>query len=145
MSIDYNELKLEIDNDPFNLGYKQGDNSWRNDNNIASRFNEVPPSGIPGREVDREIVDTWEILEATTEQDWGNLSNQEKTRYQTIVSVGKVKLKGTGIRAQLNAMFNNGTATRDNLVALRKGPASRAEVLFNEPVNYWDVGRARLL
>lgn len=136
--MNYQALRNEIINDPISLGY-----AGKTDSEIASLLNTVPGSPIAGRQIDREIIDTWEILEATVQAEWGALSAAEKQRYQTIVGAGTVSVKGTNVRNAFLQMFAAGTQTRTNLAALQTRAASRAEVLGFRPVSVGDVNLAR--
>jgi len=133
-------LKTEITSDPLALGY-----AGKTDPETADLLNTVPATAVTGRMAERGVVDTWEILEATDSAEWTLLTSVERTRYQTIVGVGRVNLKGANVRAQLAAMFGAGTATRAALLALQNRPASRAEFLFAANVFAWDVARARII
>lgn len=138
--MNYQALKTELTTDPLGLGLAALSAS-----EAASKLNEVPPSPAAGRQIEREIVSTWEIFEATVPAEWAALSAAEKQRYQSMLSMGSINLKKPNTRAALAAMFGAVTTTRANLLALQNTPASRATVLFGEEVKYWDVERARAL
>lgn len=129
--MDYQILHDEIVNDPRILGY-----TGQSDQQIADLLN------AQGQTRNREIVDTWEILEATVPADYSALSADEKQRYQTFVSIGKLNPWGANISAGFQAMFQ-GTDTLTNLMSLRAQIASRAEVLELGYVLLEDVAAAR--
>lgn len=131
--MNYLALKSEIELDPVTLSY-----GGKSDAEIADIMN----SYATGRTVNQEIIDTWEILEATVPAEWTALTAAEKQRYQTIISCGTVNVKGTNIRSQLAAMFIAGTTTRTNLLALQTKTGSRAEELFGGVVSHLDIAKA---
>jgi hypothetical protein len=131
--IDYILLKNEILNDTLALGY-----SGKSDSEIANILN----SYTTGRLINRDIIDTWEIFEATVPAEWSALTAAEKQRYQTIISAGQVSVKGANVRASLGTMFITGTTTRTNLIALQQKTGSRAEELFGQSVSHLDVAFA---
>lgn len=138
--IQYPALKAEITTDPLGFGYLA-----MSDSAVADKLNEVPPSAESGREIERDVVPTWEVFEATVPSEWTALSAAEKQRYQSILAMGSINLKKPNTRSTFAAMFGAGTTTRANLIALRNEAASRATVLFGERVESWDVARARAL
>lgn len=140
MAIDYGNLKTELTTDPISLGLVGMDAHA-----AAAKLNEVPASASVGLQKERAVIPTWEVFEATVPAEWSALSAAEKQRYQTILSMGTVNVKKPNTRSTFASMFGAGTTTRANLIALQNEPASRAEVLFGEPVGYWDVERARAL
>ena len=133
-------LKNELDADPLVMGY-----AGKTDQEVADLINAVSETAVEGRQIARETIDTWEIVEATVPSEWTALSAAERQRYQTITGCGRVNVKGTNVKAQFLAMFTQGTTTRANLAALQNRPASRAEFLGFGTVESWDVARARAL
>lgn len=114
-------LANELATDPTGLGYTgdaEGDHEKINRLRTAIR-------------IDRTLVGTWEIIEATVPAEWSALTAAEKGRYQMFISAGAVDLRGTNIRSAFAAMFGSGTTTRANLIALQTIDGSRAQVLFN--------------
>ncbi len=138
--MDYQALKKELTTDPLGLGLAALSSIA-----AAIKLNEVPTSPAAGRQIERNIVSTWEIFEATVPSEWAALSAAEKQRYQSMLAMGSINLKKPNTRATLAAMFGAATTTRANLIALQNTSASRATVLFGEEVKYWDVERARAL
>jgi hypothetical protein len=120
--MDYLALKNEILNDPKSLG-----------------LNTI---GLSGETIDRDIVPTYEIFEATIPAEFATLTAAEKQRYQIILSMGNVNTKGANTRASFQAMFAVGTQTRANLVTLLTRLASRVGVLGFRSVNRSDVAQA---
>lgn len=138
--MNYTALKTELTTDPLALGLVALSNEA-----AAQKLNEVPPSASVGRQVERDIVQTWEVFEATVPAEWAALSAAEKQRYQALLAMGSINAKKSNTRASFAAMFGAATTTRANLLALQNTPASRAQVLFGESVQSWDVARARAL
>ena len=138
--MDYVALKTELTTDPLSLGLVR-----MSDQDAANKLNEIPATPSAGREIERDVVPACEIFEATLPSEWTALSATEKQRYQTMLSMGELNLKKPNTRSALAAMFGAGTTTRTNVLALQTTVASRAMVLFGEPVQFWDVARARAL
>lgn len=138
-------VRAEVLADPHGLGYKNTNGSWKSDQVITTLFNAVPPTPLPGRTLDRDIVETWEILEATVPNEWRTLNAIEKQYYQTIIATQRISLRGGNVRAALTSMFPAGSATLSNFTTLFQRPASRSEVLYQEAIQNWDIGRARAL
>src|SRR3990172_2184325 len=138
MAITLSALKSEIDSDPTALGY-----AGKNDQEVADLLNTLNPS----IRIDRDIVSTWEVIEATVPSEWASLSADEKNRYGIFASLGTINLKGTNIRNAFGAMFAAGTTTRANLIAIQKRDGTRAEQLFGSGVgvSLLDVHIARRL
>ena len=133
MAINYINLLNEIINDPLILGY-----NGKSDSEIADIMNSL----TTGRTLSRDFIETWEIIEATVPAEWSALTTGEKQRYQTIISAGRLNIKGNNIRSQLSAMFGVGTATRTNLQALQTIAGSRAEELFGAALTHLDIAKA---
>ena len=110
---------------------------------VAIVLNDLPASPEPGRQWDREVVETWEILEATEINDLVGLADLERSFYWGIVSAGLVNLKGPRVRALLARLFGAGTATGKNLAAMQTIPVSRATFLGQGRVRPGDVEKAR--
>lgn len=135
--MDYAALKTEIQTDPLGLGYAAYVASG-NDSAIAEALNLVRGT----ISIDRKIVDSHEVIDATAATEWAALTAGEKQRYQTIVGAGRVNLKNANVRAAFQAMFGAGTATRAALIAMLTQTGSRAEQLGFGTVNYLDVAHA---
>lgn len=132
MSLD--KLRTELTSDPLGIGY-----AGMTDAQVVASLLAV---NRPGAE--REVIPSYEILEATVPAEWATLTAQEKQRYQTLISAGQVNLRGANTRAMLGAMFGAGTTTRANMLALQTGPVkSRAEELGLGEVREGDVQIAR--
>jgi hypothetical protein len=120
-------LLAEIVNDPTGLGlstpFAAGQFSP-----VVAALNLVRAS----IEVDRPsaIVATHEVFEAIVLAEWNALTNAEKDRVRTVLSLGTVNLRGANTIAQLGAAFAAGSTTRTALLALAKRKGSRAEQVF---------------
>ena len=135
--MDYAALKTEIQTDPLALGYAANVASG-NDSAIAEALNLVRGT----ISIDRQIVDSHEVIDATAAAEWAALTAGEKQRYQTIVGAGKVNLENANVRAAFSAMFAAGTATRAALIAMLTQTGSRAGQLGFGTVNFLDVAKA---
>jgi hypothetical protein len=136
--MDYATLKAELLADPLGLGYAA---PWveGSDWQLADLLNAVRPSIA----VDRGVIPSYEIINATVPAEWASLSAAEKQRYQTLTGAGQVDSAHANVRAAFLAMFAAGTATRTALAALASRPGSRAEQLLGGSVSMQDVARAR--
>lgn len=133
--MDLAALEAELTTDPLGRGY-----SGMTDQEVADSLN------AENRNRDREIIETWEILEATSPSEWAALSAAEKQRYQTLTGVGRINVKAPNIRSALGAMFGAGTDTRTALVALQTESISRAQELgHRRPIDPAQVAQARTL
>lgn len=120
--MDYVALKAEIQAGPLAAELAPHIASG-NDQAISDALNRID-AAVP---VDRDVVDSHEIIDATVPAEWGTLTASEKQRYQTITGAGKVNLRNPNIRAAFAAMFGAGTETRAALLAMVTRPGSRAE------------------
>lgn len=138
MPITYSALKAELQNDPASLGlvapYSAG-----NDAQCADILNAVRQT----IDINRGVIPTYEVADATVQSDWTALSTAEKQRYQSILAMGLVNTASANMRAAFQQMFGPTTATRANLVALLTRKGSRAEQLFGQPVTPMDIAYAR--
>jgi len=136
MALDYAALQTEIQADTMGLGY-----SGKSDPEITALLNEI---GGSGETIERDVIDTWEIIDATLPSEWAGLSNAEEARYNMLISAGRLNVKSANVRQAFADMFGAATQTRANLLALQTRPASRAEVLFGGGVivSHLDVARA---
>lgn len=132
--MDLQVLKSELSGDPEGLGY-----SGKTAQQKADLLNALT------QERNREIIPTWEILEATVQSEWSALTAAEKQRYQTFVSVGTLNVQGSNVRAAFAAMFGGATQTRANLLALQNETVSRATILGLSEVTVQNVIDAEAL
>ena len=132
--MNYTALKTELTSDPLTRGY-----AAMTSQQAADSLNTA------NRPVERSVVPAHEVFEAVVPSEWAALAAAEKTRFQSIIGMGDVNLKGTNTRAALAAMFAAGTTTRANLIALQAGqPISRAAELGLGEVTAGDIERARV-
>lgn len=138
MAINYAALKTELTTDPLTLGYAP---LWAtgNDWELADMLNAVRQT----IDIDRGVIDSYEIINATTPSEWAALSSAEKQRYQTLTGAGQVDSQNANVRATFQAMFGAGTATRTALSDLLTRKGSRAEQLFGQGVSMMDIALAR--
>ena len=126
-------LKTELATDPLARGYA-----------VMTSQQAADSLNTANRPVERSIVAAHEVFEAVLPSEWASLSTAEKTRFQSVIGMGDVNLKGTNTRAALAAMFAAGTTTRANLIALQAGdPISRAQELGLGWITAGCVERAR--
>lgn len=139
MAIDYAELKTELETDPKGLGY-----AGTSDPEAAALLNEI---GGSSEKINRDHIDGQEMMAVVVISEYASLSVMQRTAWMAIISAGTgmVDVNNAGTVAQVLAVWADGTTTRENLIALRKRDASRAEVLFGQgqAVGFLDVGRAR--
>lgn len=127
-------LRAELLTDPKGLGY-----AGQNATQAAAAMN-APGSGTA---VDRTVIPSYEIVNATTASDWAALTAAEKQRYQTLTGAGFVDASNANVRAAFQAMFGAGTATRTALTAMLTQSRTRAEELFGHAVTAADITTAR--
>jgi len=108
------------------------------DNAAAARLNDPTLRNVP-----RDIIQTWEILDATAPADFAGLTADQKQTYLTIISAGTISIASQNIRTALAAMFGAGSATRANLIVLQTRKGSRAEEIGLERVRTGHVTAAR--
>ncbi len=132
--MDYTKLWFEISLDPVGIGY-----AGKTDVQIVVLLNTTL------RNVDRAIIEAYEMIEATVPAEFATLTAVEKQRYQIITGAGTVNIRGPNIRAAIGAMFGAGTQTRANLVALQTESMSRAAELGLGQVYSGHIGKARLV
>lgn len=130
-------LKTELETDPKALGY-----AGKTDQEIADLLNTV---GLSSETVNRGVIDSHEVVSACVNNDYKNLTADQKTHLTFITSAGQVNASDSKIKTVFQDMFGPTTETRDNLLALSTRPASRAEVLFNSNVSLVEVHKARRL
>lgn len=129
--MDYLVLKNEILTDPKSLGYA-GKDIWQ----IAGLLNTIK---LSNETINRGVILSYEIINATVPSEWAALTAQEKQRYQTITGAGQIDSSNTNVRATFQAMFVVGTQTRINLQNLLIRLCSRAEALGLGFVNNEDI------
>lgn len=132
--MDYLALKNEILNDLKTLGY-----AGKSDLEMANLMNTI---GLSNEKIDRGIIASYEVINATVPVEWAALTVQEKQRYQTITGAGQIDSSNENVRATFRAMFGAGTQTRTNLTALLQKSASRAEALGFGSVSHEQVAMA---
>lgn len=127
-------LKNELTDDPLGRGYSgMTDQEATDDLNTAYR------------ELTRERIETWEVIEATVASEWSALSDAEKERYSTFIAAGTLNPSGANTKQAFAAMFGLGTTTRVNLLALSKETVSRADELEIGIVTAARVASARAM
>ena len=125
-------LRDEVILDPLGRGY-----AGMTDAEVVNSLNAI------NREVEREYIESWEVIEATIWAEWNALSSAYKQLYQTLVSCSRLKVFGPNTRSAFAAMFGAGTTTRANLLALQTRLVSRAEELSLGNVTEGDVATVR--
>ena len=136
--MDYAALKLELTTDPAAIGYAA---AWAegSDWKCADLLNAVRQT----IDVDRGVIPSYEIINATVPGEWTTLSVAERQRFQILTGAGQVDSGNANVRAMFQAMFGAGTTTRTALVALLTRKGSRAEQVFGQGVSMNDVAQAR--
>ena len=123
--MDLAALKAELLADPLGLGYAPM-LAGGQDSTLAGALNAVRQT----IDINRGVIPSYEIVNATTPTEWTALSSAEKQRYQTLTGAGQVDSANANVRAAFQAMFAGGTATRTALTALLTRKGSRAEQLW---------------
>lgn len=132
-------LKNEILTDPLSLGY-----TGKSDSELADLLNFVPPSVSTGRRINRTSMPTSELLECVVHSEYIGLSATNRDFMAAILGMGEIDPAGNNVTASLSAVFGPGTVTRDNFLARRERPCSRAEFLDLPGLTSSDVADARL-
>lgn len=132
--MDYLALKNEILIDPKGLGY-----IGKSDLEIAGLMNTI---GLSNEVIDRGVIPSYEVINATIPAEWAALSAAEKQRYQTITGAGQCDSANANVRATFQAMFAAGTQTRTNLTTLLQRSCSRAEALGFGNINHEQIAIA---
>ena len=127
-------LKSELTDDPLGREY-----DGMTDQEAADDLN------TEYRELIREKIETWEVIEATLPSEWAALTAGEKERYQTFIAAGTLNPSGANTKQAFAAMFGAGTTTRANLLALSTKTVSRAEELEIDFVTAARVASARTM
>lgn len=122
-------LHDEIENDPETIGYKDG-SAWKSDDVIAGLIND-PTNGDT---IERRNISPQEIIEQIAIADWLAIDAAERLYIQLLPSLPVISAvqDGTEVRGNLLSIFDAGTTTRDNLIAVVQKQGSRAEVLWGE-------------
>lgn len=129
----YAALKAELATDPASIGY-----SGMTAAQAADALNAAVVT------VNRTVIPSYEIINATVPSEWAALSAAEKQRYQTLTGAGQVDASNTNVQASFMAMFAAGTGTRTALVALLTQSVSRVQsILGVAAVTAADVTHAR--
>lgn len=125
-------LSDEVVNDPLARGY-----AGMTAHQVADSLN------TKNRSRERNIIQSYEIIEATVAAEYSALTAAEKERYKVLTGAGQINVKGANTRAAFLAMFAGGTTTRTNLAALQNELISRAEELALPLIRPGDVVEAR--
>ncbi len=125
MAIDLVALASELTNDPLALGYVNRDPVGNHE-----KLNQIRTT----IQIDRDIIPSYEVLDATIPAEYTAISASEKEIYTLFVSAGEINVRSANTRSALAAMFLGGTTTRTNLRALQSNNGSRAQQLFGEQV-----------
>lgn len=138
MAINYVALKTEASTDPQGFGFAA---LWASgqDYLLAEALNAVRQT----IDIDRGVIASYEIINATVPAEWTTLSAAEKQRYQTLTGAGQVDSLNSNVRGAFQQMFVGGTSTRTALTALLTRKGSRAEQLFGQNVSTNDIAVAR--
>lgn len=110
-------LKSELTNDQTSRGY-----SGMSDELVAKSFARTD------RQVDRTEVTGGMIAAAIARTEYAALSAADKQYIQMLIPAQSLPVTAT-LKAELAAVFPNGSTTRANLVALLKRPGNRADEL----------------
>jgi hypothetical protein len=137
--MDYAALKFEITNDPNGYGYATPYAAGE-DSAVSAILNEVRAA----IDIDRGLVESYEIVNCIVPSEWAALSAAEKDRIAFIVSAGRIDTRATNVRNAFTTAFGAGTSTRANITAILTRNGSRAEQLFGGPVVHEDIAKARL-
>ena len=141
MAFTLQQLHDEIENDPNTIGYKEGA-AWKSDGVIAALINDTANGGT----IQRQYVSPGEIIEQIALADWNTAEAAERLYLQLLPSLESISTvqNGTEVRNNLISIFDQGSTTRTNLLAIIQRTGSRAEVLWGENVlvTAGDVGRA---
>jgi hypothetical protein len=132
--MNYLALKNEIQIDPKVLGY-----AGKSDLEIANLMNTI---GLSNEVINRGVIPSYEVINATVPSEWTALTTAEKQRYQTLTGAGQIDSSNTNVRATFQAMFGVATQTRANLTALLTKSASRAEALGLGSISHEQVAIA---
>lgn len=135
--MDYLALKTELENDPKELGYAD-----KTDQEIAALMNEI---GLSEETILKSSVSSEEIIFALDYEDLNGLSTSQLQILTLYTSNGSLDINNALVQKTLKALFGAETVSRENLLALVRQDASRAQVLFGKEIIYWDVARARRL
>lgn len=127
------DLKDELTNDPLARGY-----SGMGDEAAADSLN------APDRQPNRETLDAGLLVASIVRSEYAALQAAEKDYLRLIAMAQSLPLTAT-VKAELAAIFGQGTTTRANLLALLKRTGSRAEELGLGRVTPSDVAKAKAM
>ena len=129
--MDLQALKTELTTDPLARGYPgMGDEAAANSLNVRDR------------QANRDALDSGSLIAAIVRSEYTLLTAIEKDYLRLIALAPSMPLTAT-VKTELSAIFPAGSATRANLIALLKQPASRGEELGLGFVTPSDVANAR--
>ena len=132
-------LKVEISVDTFRVY------SAMSNKEVADNLNTVD------RTLDREIIDTWEILDGIDPGERSNLDDivkvtaSDRLLFDNWISAGTVNIQRPNTRTFFGALFTNADfpLSRANLLAIQTRDVSRAEELGIGFVHEGDVEHVR--
>lgn len=132
--MDYNILKIEIDNDPLGRGYSSMSNA-----DVANDLN------TSYRSVTKNKLSGSVIFNAIVPAEFSLLSDTQKQVVRDVFSLGdSVDIgPGTNARIALLGAFAAGTTTRANLINAVSAPATRAQELGLGRVRGTDISYLR--
>ena len=131
--MDIPKLAAELTTDPLPRGY-----SGMTDAEAAADLN------TEYRTKTRDLVSGSEILNATDDTEFGDLSVTDQSRWMNLCGIESIDT-GSGIAKSLEAeLFGAGTTTRDNLIAIRALIISRAVELGLGTVKTGHIQQARV-
>jgi len=111
----------ELTTDPLTLGYAGAADSQAK----ADLLNEVPAAPEAGRQRERQVVDAHLILGACDPTELAALSAGDSTIFWGLLGMGEVNIQDGNTRLILRNVFQPGSTTRANLIALKNEPISR--------------------
>lgn len=125
-------LAAEIQNDPLAIGYKNGDGTWKGDQEIADLLNAKNYTG------NKEIVSTADLRAAVTYDAFDGLTAAEESYLRFICMGESIAVNADTLKTFAAIGGSSIWATADKtvmeprMVALMQYSASRAEVLWGE-------------
>lgn len=135
--MDYVALKSELENDPTGVGYRVA-SVFRDDMALADLLN-LDSAAI---RINRVSVPSQDVASAIDPADLLALTDSSKLMLIVMLSGGIVNVASPNVRTLLASLFQAGSATRNNLAALRDRSGSRAEQVLGSAVTHTDVARA---
>lgn len=122
----------EISSDPLSRGY-----SGMDDQAAADSLNAA------NRDVDVELVKSAAVLEAIVIAEYNALIDTQKALVNSMLAMGELAPHGPNTKAVFAGIFDSGTTTRTNLLALSTETVSRGVEIGVGAVTLGDVERAR--